>query len=62
MRESKQLIEGVRSKVKKMIADNDPKSAADNVFIKNQIRDNIGQFLFTKTERRPMVLPVIIEV
>jgi ribonuclease J len=62
MRESKQLIEQVRSKVKKMITDKDPQSAADNVFIKNKIRDNIGQFLFTKTERRPMVLPVIIEV
>jgi len=62
MRESKQLIEQVRSKVKKLITDRDPKSAADNIFIKNKIRDNIGQFLFTKTERRPMVLPVIIEV
>jgi len=62
MRESKELIEQVRAKVKKLISDRDPKSAADNVFIKNKIRDNIGQFLFTKTERRPMVLPVIIEV
>lgn len=62
MRESKELIEQVRTKVKKLISDRDPKSAADNVFIKNKIRDNIGQFLFTKTERRPMVLPVIIEV
>jgi len=62
MRESKQLIEQVRSKVKKLITDRDPSSASDNVFIKNKIRDNIGQFLFTKTERRPMVLPVIIEV
>lgn len=62
MRESKELIEQVRAKVKKLISDRDPKSAADNVFIKNKIRDNIGQFLFTKTERRPMVLPVVIEV
>lgn len=30
--------------------------------VKNQIRETIGQFLFTKTERRPMVLPVVIEV
>jgi ribonuclease J len=62
MRESKELIEQVRAKVRKLISDRDPKSAADNTFIKNKIRDTIGQFLFTKTERRPMVLPVIIEV
>ncbi|MEP7162306.1 MAG: ribonuclease J [Candidatus Moraniibacteriota bacterium] len=30
--------------------------------VKNQIREVVGQFLFSKTERRPMVLPVVIEV
>lgn len=30
--------------------------------IKDQIRDDLGQFLFGKTQRRPLVLPVIIEV
>jgi len=30
--------------------------------VRNQIREVIGQFLFTKTERRPMILPVVIEV
>ena len=30
--------------------------------VRSQIQDNIGQFLFTKTERRPMVLPVVTEV
>ncbi len=62
MRESKELIEQVRTKVKKIATDRDPKSSLDTAFVKNQIRDKIGQFLFTKTERRPMVLPVIIEV
>ncbi len=30
--------------------------------VRSQIQDTIGQFLFTKTERRPMVLPVVMEV
>lgn len=30
--------------------------------IKDQIRDDVGQFLFGKTQRRPLVLPVVIEV
>lgn len=30
--------------------------------IKNTIRDELGQYLFQKTERRPMILPVLIEV
>ncbi|KKU52322.1 MAG: Beta-lactamase domain protein [Candidatus Moranbacteria bacterium GW2011_GWE2_47_10] len=31
-------------------------------YVKNNIREAVGSFLFTKTERRPMVLPVVIEV
>ena len=62
MKENKEIIEEVRHRVKKAIVDKDPKSAADNNYIRNQIRAEIGKFLFQKTERRPMVLPVLIEV
>ncbi len=31
-------------------------------YVKAEIRNKIGQFLYTKTQRRPMILPVIIEV
>ena len=62
MKEHKELIENTRKKVRLIVADKDPKSAADPDFIKNNIRNDIGQFLFQKTERRPMVLPVVIEV
>jgi len=31
-------------------------------YVKDNIRDQVGQFLFDKTQRRPMVLPVVIEV
>jgi len=62
MKENKQLIEQTRHKVKKIVQDRDSNSAADNDFIRNKIRNEVGQFLFQKTERRPMILPVIIEV
>jgi ribonuclease J len=62
LKDNKQLIEDLRHKVKKMIVESDPKNWADTNQIKNNIRDKVGQFLFTKTEKRPMVLPVVIEV
>jgi ribonuclease J len=62
LKEHKELIEDLRHRVKKMVTDSDPLSWADTNNIKNKLRDNVGQFLFTKTEKRPMILPVIIEV
>lgn len=62
MKESKDLLNQVRTKVKKICIDKEPRAQADEVYIKNKIRDQIGQFLFTKTERRPMVMPMVIEV
>lgn len=62
LKEHKELIEDLRHRVKKIVTDSDPLSWADTNNIKNKLRDYVGQFLFTKTEKRPMILPVVIEV
>ena len=62
MKESKTLIEETRTLVKKLCLDKEKKSQSDPMEIKNNLRDGIGQFLYKKTQRRPMVLPVVIEV
>ncbi len=62
LKENKKLIEEVRHKVRKMVIESDPLTWADTNQIKNNIRDKVGQFLFSKTQKRPMVLPVVIEV
>lgn len=62
LKEHKELIEDLRHRVKKMVTESDPLSWADTNNIKNKLRDYVGQFLFTKTEKRPMILPVVIEV
>ena len=62
LKDNKDLIEGVRDKVKKMVVSSQPKSWADTDQIKNDIRDKVGQYVYTKTQKRPMILPVVIEV
>lgn len=62
MKESRDLIEGTRMKAKKIVQDNKSNTAIEVDHIKNRIRDEIGQFLFNKTNRRPMILPVVIKV
>jgi len=62
MKENKELIEKTRMKVKKLVKDHDPRTPTDDDYIKNKIRNDVGQFLFNQTKRRPMVLPVVIRV
>jgi ribonuclease J len=62
LKDNKQLIEDIRKKVKQLVIESDPSTWADTDQVRNDIRDKIGQFVFTKTEKRPMILPVVIEV
>ncbi len=62
LKENKELMEDLRRRVRKIATPHDTQAAPDPNFIKNKIRDEVGSFLFQKTRKRPMVLPVIIEV
>jgi ribonuclease J len=62
MSENRALMRDTRDMIKKLVDNKDPKSVADTDYIKTQIRDELGQYLFKKTERRPMVIPVVMEV
>jgi ribonuclease J len=62
LKDNKELIEDIRHRVKKMVIESNPLQWADTNQIRNDIRDKIGQFILTRTEKRPMVLPVVIEV
>jgi len=62
MKENKELIEKTREFIKKLLRDRDPKSGAFDEVLRNKLRNDVGAFLYRATERRPMVLPVIIEV
>ena len=62
LRESKQLLSETRNKVIEIIEKSSTSNPINATYIKDEIRNKIGDFLFAKTERRPMILPVVIEV
>lgn len=63
MKDAKQLIDDTRMRVRKICENKNPNTAGiDPLYIKNKLRDDIGQFLFQRTQRRPMIIPVVIEV
>lgn len=62
LKENQELLNEVRRKIRGIISRMPNNQTLDADYIKTLIRDQIGQFLYNKTKRRPMVLPVIIEV
>lgn len=62
MKDAKHLIEEARDRVRRICAAKAADTATNPMYLKNKLRDDIGQFLFQRTQRRPMILPVVIEV
>ena len=62
LKDNQELVEEVRRKVKSIIEKLPQTQTLDPDFAKGLIRDQIGAFLYQRTKRRPMILPVVIEV
>ncbi len=62
MKESKDLIRDTQLRITRMLKDHESRASADDAIIRNKIRDDLGNFLFQRTERRPLIIPVVIEV
>lgn len=63
LKESKTLLKETRQKIIFIINQAAGSTGVANwIYIKNEVRNKIGEFLFHRTRRRPLVLPVIIEV
>lgn len=64
LRESREMLSEVRKRVKYIVE----KSASGRdaemnyEYVKDNVREKVGQFLFQQTQRRPMILPVVIEI
>ncbi|MDR3582942.1 MAG: ribonuclease J [Candidatus Pacebacteria bacterium] len=57
------LVNEAKRKIQKAIKETTSKNTSvEKKFIEDKIREVVGLYLFQKTERRPMVLPVVIEV
>ena len=63
MRDNKGIVENIRTKIKNVINEHNKTNGKPNeAYIKEALRNDLGQFVFQKTKRRPMILPVVIEV
>ena len=62
VRESENLMDEVKSVVRHEIKKCEEKGVRDWATIKSTVRDNLKDYVFTKTKRNPMIIPIIMEV
>lgn len=62
VREADELLEEARTIISEALDECMDKKITDWGKIKSMIKDEAGEFLWRKTKRRPMILPIIIEV
>jgi ribonuclease J len=62
MKEAGELIGEARERVKRSFEESAKAEVTDWAVLRNHVRDVMSKFLYEKTRRRPMIMPIIMEV
>ena len=62
MHDAEELLESARERVLESFIGLDGHHGSDWSFVKDKIKHTLSEFLYEKTRRRPMILPVVMEV
>lgn len=62
VRESEELIDEAKDKVRQALEACEKNKVTEWGVLKNAVRDSLNQYLYDKIKRRPVILPIIMEV
>ena len=62
VREAEDLMDEARDKVQQALEKCEENGVSEWSAIKSTVRDSLGRFLYERTRRRPMILPIIMEI
>lgn len=62
VRESENLMDDVKNVVRREVYKCEEKNITDWSTIKSNVKDNLREYIFQKTKRNPMILPIIMEI
>ena len=62
VRESEDLMDGAKNVIKDVLHECEEKNIKEWAYLKNNIKENLKEYLYKKTKRNPMILPIIMEV
>lgn len=62
VRDSERLMDELKDKVQQVMDRYEPGKVMEWSVIKSGVRDALGKFIYERTRRRPMIIPIIMEV
>lgn len=62
VRESEDLMDGAKNVIKDVLHECEENNIKEWAYLKNNIKENLKEYLYIKTKRNPMILPIIMEV
>jgi ribonuclease J len=62
VRESEDLMDGAKKVIKDVLVSCEESHIKEWAYLKNNIKDNLKDYLYQRTKRNPMILPIIMEV
>lgn len=62
VRESEELIDEAKEKIRAVLRECEQDKTTEWATIKSYVRETAGKFFYERTRRRPMILPIIMEV
>ncbi|MDO8516022.1 MAG: ribonuclease J, partial [bacterium] len=62
LKENQSIVEEIRGRIAGIINRLPNYQEVETDYLKTLLRDQVGQFLYNKTRRRPMIIPVVIEL
>jgi ribonuclease J len=62
LKENQEILEEMRKRIRGLISRLPSYQPVESDYVKTLLRDQLGQFIYNRTKRRPMILPVVIEI
>ena len=62
VKDSENIMDNIKHEVRKQVRECEAREITDWTTIKNIVRDNLRDYVFAKTKRNPMIIPIIMEI
>lgn len=62
MNASRDLVNDARQEIKRIVQKTAHQEPFNPIYVRDTLRDELGEFLYEKTHRRPLILPVVMKI